>query len=87
MQINGLYTDRVLTVDLALRSSQIDAMSDDWKYLYLGGRGFNVRRLYDAVDRATDPLSPENPLIFGVGPLVGTAMSGAARLNVTAKST
>ncbi len=86
MQINGLYSNRVLVVDLACRTSHIEALPSDWRYLYLGGRGFNVRRLYDAVRSETDPLSPDNPLIIGVGPLVGTAISGAARFNVTAKS-
>ncbi len=33
-----------------------------------------------------DPLSPDNPLIFGCGPVVGTSFPCATRFTVTAKS-
>ncbi len=33
-----------------------------------------------------DPLSPENPLIFGFGILVGTAFPCTSRMTITAKS-
>ncbi|MBC8248853.1 MAG: aldehyde:ferredoxin oxidoreductase, partial [Anaerolineales bacterium] len=39
---------------------------------FLGGRGLNVKRLWDELPAHTDGLSPENMLVFGVGPLVGT---------------
>jgi aldehyde:ferredoxin oxidoreductase len=53
---------------------------------FLGGRGLNVKRLWDELAPHTDGLSPENRLIFGVGPLVGTLFPGGARFNVTAMS-
>jgi len=53
---------------------------------FLGGRGLNVRRLYDEAPPGTDGLAPENPLIFGAGPLVGTSFPGGARFNITAVS-
>jgi len=53
---------------------------------YLGGRGLNVKRLWDELPAHTDGLSPENMLLFGVGPLAGTLFPGGARFNVTAMS-
>jgi len=53
---------------------------------FLGGRGLNVKRLWDELPAHTDGLAPENILIFGVGPLVGTLFPGGARFNVTAMS-
>jgi aldehyde:ferredoxin oxidoreductase len=53
---------------------------------FLGGRGFNSKRLYDETSKNVDPLSPKNKLIFGTGPLVGTAFPLGARFNVSAKS-
>jgi aldehyde:ferredoxin oxidoreductase len=53
---------------------------------FLGGRGLNVKRLWDELAPHTDGLSPENKLILGVGPLVGTLFPGGARFNVTAMS-
>ncbi len=53
---------------------------------FLGGRGLNVKRLWDELSAHTDGLAPENKLVFGVGPLVGTLFPGGARFNVTAMS-
>lgn len=58
---------------------------------YLGGRGLNVAYLRHYLRAAgdpqqIDPLSPENPLIFGAGMLTGTITPNAARFNVSAKS-
>ncbi len=82
----GGHAGRVLLVDLTAGRSHIEALPDQTARQWIGGRGFNVRRLYDEVGPDTDPLSPENVLLFGVGPLNGTTFPGAARMNVTAKS-
>jgi aldehyde:ferredoxin oxidoreductase len=53
---------------------------------FLGGRGLNVKRLWDELPAHTDGLSPKNVLIFGVGPLVGTVFPGGSRFNVSGMS-
>ncbi len=53
---------------------------------FLGGRGANMAILFDRLVRGLDPLSPDAPLIFGVGPLVGTGFPSAARFNVSGRS-
>ncbi|MBU0492884.1 MAG: aldehyde ferredoxin oxidoreductase family protein [Chloroflexi bacterium] len=53
---------------------------------FLGGRGLNVKRLWDELPAHTDGLAPENLLVWGAGPLVGTIFPGGARFNVTAMS-
>jgi len=53
---------------------------------FLGGRGANVAVLLAVLSGDLDPLSPEAPLLFGVGPLVGTGFPGAARFNVSGRS-
>jgi aldehyde:ferredoxin oxidoreductase len=53
---------------------------------YLGGRGLGVRLIYDAWRPGSDPLGPDNPLIFNTGPLSGTALAGSGRVDVTAVS-
>ena len=53
---------------------------------FLGGRGANVARLLNVASPQIDPLSPDAPLLFGVGPLVGTGFPGAARFNVSGRS-
>jgi aldehyde:ferredoxin oxidoreductase len=53
---------------------------------YLGGRGIGVRLVYDYLTPGTDALAPENPLIFSMGPLTGTAMPSSGRTDITALS-
>ena len=53
---------------------------------FVGGRGTNVAALLAVRQPFPDPLSPEAPLLFGTGPLVGTSFPGGARFNVSARS-
>jgi len=53
---------------------------------YIGARGLNSHLLYKLVKPGIDPLSPENVLIFGTGPIAGTLAPAASRYTVTAKS-
>jgi aldehyde:ferredoxin oxidoreductase len=53
---------------------------------YLGGRGGNIKILYDRVGPNVKPLDPENPVIFGVGPLVGSTAPSCGRWNVSSRS-
>jgi aldehyde:ferredoxin oxidoreductase len=53
---------------------------------FIGGKGINLKILFDGVGRETKAFDPENLLLFGVGPLVGTPFPGACRTDVTAKS-
>ncbi len=50
---------------------------------YLGGRGLGAKLMWERVPADADPLSPENILYFGVGPLTGIFGS---IVNVSAKS-
>src|SRR6185369_4681090 len=53
-------------------------------HAYLGGRGLGVRLMREYY--RLDPLSPDMPLIFAVGPLCGTSAPTAARLTVVSRS-
>jgi aldehyde:ferredoxin oxidoreductase len=53
---------------------------------YLGGRGIGARILWNELPAGTDPLGPDNLLIFSNGPLAGTAAPSSSRVDVTAKS-
>lgn len=79
-----LYGGNILLVDLdkgEITREPTSRYAED----FLGGRGINIKLFYDHIARGADPMSSENVLVFGVGPLGGTAVS-AARTEVTAKS-
>ena len=75
----------LLTIDLTTNSLTRKDVAE-MEETYLGGLGVNTRLLYDLVPEGADPLGPDNALLFGVGPLVGTLLPTACRTEVTAKS-
>jgi aldehyde:ferredoxin oxidoreductase len=80
------YAGRVLRIDLTRKRAYVEALERDLAASFLGGRGFNSKRLYDEVKTSTDPLGVDNMLMFSTGPLVGTMFPTASRFNVSAKS-
>lgn len=82
----GGYAGRILMIDLS-RASISDAPLDAGLVRkFIGAAGVNARLAYDNIPQSASPLSPENALVFGVGPLVGTLAPGACRSNLTSKS-
>ena len=53
---------------------------------FLGGRGFAVKILWDTLQQGTDPLSPENKLVFATGPLTAIGLPNSGKLVVASKS-
>jgi aldehyde:ferredoxin oxidoreductase len=85
------YGGHILCVDLAGGILDRQPTEEDLARAYLGGRGLNVKRLWDELPShlarpGAEGLSPDNVLLFGAGPLVGTTFPGGARFNVTALS-
>jgi len=76
----------LLTVHLS--SGQISTMPLDERHVqdFVGGAGLACRYLFERIDRDTDPLGPENPLLFMTGPLVGTVAPMCGRYVVCARS-
>jgi len=80
------YLGRILRVDLSREELSDEALNEAYARQYVGGSGLAARYLYDVLDADTDPLGPENPLLFLTGPLVGTSMTSAGRYSVCARS-
>jgi len=80
------YGGHILRVDLT--SGKIIREKSDPHYMLkaIGGRGLNSLRLYDELQRDIDPLSPENLLLIGVGPLTGSLLSSSAYMTISGKS-
>ncbi len=85
---SGGWRGRILQVDLTDARVWEEDLSEALISGYTGGAGINARLLYELLrdNPQVDPLSPENPLIFGFGVLVGTAFPCASRMTITAKS-
>ncbi|OLS31407.1 MAG: Tungsten-containing aldehyde ferredoxin oxidoreductase [Candidatus Thorarchaeota archaeon AB_25] len=66
------YRGKILRVDLSAGSTSVTSIDEKLLRGFIGGAGLGARLLYDMIDANTDPLSPENPLLYLTGPLCGT---------------
>jgi aldehyde:ferredoxin oxidoreductase len=80
------YMGKLLRVDLTNGALHDEPLNESYVQEYLGGSGLAARYLYDLLDASTDPLGPENPLLFLTGPLVGTSAPACGRYEVCARS-
>ncbi len=87
MSASGLggYAGKVLFVDLGAGTALAEPLDPAWREESLGGFGTNLRLYDNLAQPGCDPLDPENPIILGAGPLVGTLAPGASRVMATAK--
>jgi len=80
------WAGTILRVNLSSGEIKREALNDDLRLKFLGGRGINSRILYNEVKAGIDPLGPDNKLIFGVSPLTGTGLIQSGRCHASAKS-
>ena len=79
------YAGKILEVDLTTHSTKTIEVTADFAKKYLGGVGFGAYFLWNRVKEGTDPLGPDNLLMFMTGPMTGTGASGT-RWNAIFKS-
>ncbi len=75
-----------MDIDLTTEKAEVKDLDMDLARRFLGGRGFGVKILYDRLRPKTNPLSPENILVFATGPLTGTSAVCPGRYSVSTKS-
>jgi aldehyde:ferredoxin oxidoreductase len=80
------WNGRFLRVNLSNSNAQAEQYDLTMAKRFLGGRGFAVKILWDELDPRTDPLSPDNKLVFAAGPLTGWSLPSSGKLVVAAKS-
>ncbi len=77
---------KILHIDLSLGTVQVENPPEEVYRLLVGGRGLIAYLLLRDLPPGTDPLSPDNLLIFAPGILQGTSLPGAGRHGVGGKS-
>ena len=80
------FMDKILRVNLTSGTTTIETIPEQWARDYLGGAGLATKYLFEEVPADTDPLGPDNKLIFMTGPLTGTSSASASRYSVVSKS-
>ena len=77
---------KLLQIDLSNKKISEINVEDDVVRNFLGAKGLGAYLLYTMLDSHTDPLSPDNLLMFLNGPLTGTSFPTSGRTTVVTKS-
>jgi aldehyde:ferredoxin oxidoreductase len=82
---NG-YNGKILRVDLDKESIDVEELHENLYCRYLGGGTLALHYLLNELKPKSDPLGPENILIFAGSVISGTPATGLSRFSVAAKS-
>lgn len=63
---------RILFIDLSRQEFWTQETQEEMKKMYIGGKGFGIKLLYDLTPPGIEPFDERMPIIFVSGPLTGT---------------
>ncbi len=72
VSIDRGYTGKTLYINLSDNSISSKPVTEQMKEIFVGGRGFGLKLLWDGVTPETQWDDPENEIIISSGPLGGT---------------
>jgi len=84
--MSGGFSNKILRVDLTSREISVEQPGALFFRTYFGGWGVIAHYLLKEVGPGTDPLGPDNPLIFAPGVVTGAPVAGSGRHAVGALS-
>ena len=84
--MSGGYTGKMLVIDLKTHTTTVEKTDLAAAKRFIGAKGLGAKILFDELPKGTDPLSPENILMFTTGPLTGTRTQTSGRGTVVTKS-
>lgn len=80
------YTGTILKIDLSTSKITQEDLDEMAAEKFIGGKGLGAHLLFENMDPTTDPLSPDNVLILGTGPLTASSAPTAGRWCIVTKS-
>ena len=85
MTLEG-YTQERININLDTGKIERTSLSEEFCTDYIGGYGFGAKILWDELKPGIDPLSPDNILIWAIGPYPGTILPTSSKYGLFAKS-
>lgn len=74
-----------LRVNLSTGEIKKEKINEKWARLFIGGRGYGSKIIYDEVDPTIDSLAPGNKVIIATGPTGGSNAPASGRTMVITK--
>lgn len=79
------YGGEILYVDLTNKNIYKKPLDIEYAKKFIGGPGIGLNILFDILKPKIHPLSPDNVMIFGTGPLIGTGIMGSGKCYLNTK--
>lgn len=83
--MNGFF-NQILRINLSTKTYSKELIPESVYESHLGGKGLGIYLLLKENPQGVDPLSPENRLIFAIGPATDSRIYGSCRHGVFSKS-
>jgi len=77
------WAGKIARIHLTKRKIRVEPLSKNLAKAFLGGRGFNSKLIYDALDTSIDAYSPENTIFIAPGLLTGTSAPATGRFTIS----
>jgi len=77
------YHGRFLRVDLNEQKLEDMPLNEDDAKKFIGGTTLAAKLIYNHVKPGMDPMNPENPLVFAIGPFTATSIPMVSRYTVS----
>ncbi len=81
----GGFAGKTLLIDLTKNEIKQEPLDFDLAEQFIGGLGLTLKLAYDHITPGTDALAPENVIVLGAGPLVGTDIPSTSRVFAVSK--
>jgi len=80
------FAGAIARVNLSTGEIKKEKINEEWARLFIGGRGYGSKIIYDEVDPKIDPLAPENKVVIATGPVGGSNAPASGRTMVITKA-
>ena len=80
------FFNKALRINLKTKTFEEEKIPDSVYETYLGGKGLGIHLLMKENPTGVDPLSPQNKLVFCIGPTTDSRIYGSCRHGVFTKS-
>ena len=79
------FAGEIVRVNLSTGKIKKEKINEQWARLFIGGRGYGSKIIYDEVDPKIDPLAPENKVVIATGSTCGSNAPTSGRVMVITK--
>ena len=81
----GGFTGTVARVNLSTGEIKKEKLNEEWIRLFIGGRGYGGKIIYDEVDAKVAPFAPENKVLIATGPTAASNAPAGGRTMIITK--